>query len=454
MSYSAAVTVRTLTDETAEPADPVAHVLTYVLAYEDLGTDLTRTVRLPMKWGELVIGRAPEGTEFSLAGNVLQVPDRWMSSKHATLLLHNDRASLRDAGSRNGTYVDGERITTKALRDGALIELGHSIVCYRAVPASRLAALEAAALLRLGPTRTANPEVASMLVDLSRIAPSTESVLVLGETGAGKEVVADTIHRASNRSGKLVSVDCGAIPDSLFEATLFGHRRGAFTGADEARTGEIVRANHGTLFLDEVGNMTPAAQAKLLRALETRQVTPLGASDPIAVDTRWVAATNRELFADTGFRADLLRRLAGYVARVPPLRARREDLGILTAHVLREMDRPSASIASTAARQLFSSAFPGNIRELRATLRSALLLAGDGPITTAHLPALVAAPVTREPAKPVDPKKPTAAEIERALAVAGGNVVHAAQALGTSARQLYRWIEKYEIAVDAFRAQS
>ncbi len=323
------MTVRTLTDETAETADPVEHVLTYVLAYDDLGSDLTRTVRLPMKWGEIVIGRAPEGTSFSFANGVLQVPDRWMSGKHATLLLHNDRASLRDAGSRNGTYVDGERITTKALRDGALIELGHSLVCYRVVPASRLAALEVAGMLRLGPTRTANPEIAALLVDLSRIAPSTESVLVLGETGAGKEVVADTIHRASRRTGKLVSVDCGAIPDSLFEATLFGHRRGAFTGAEEARTGEIVRANNGTLFLDEVGNMTASAQAKLLRALETRQVTPLGASEPVSVDTRWVAATNRELFGDSGFRADLLRRLAGYVARIPPLRARREREGAL-----------------------------------------------------------------------------------------------------------------------------
>lgn len=446
------MTVRTLTDDTAEAADPIEHILTYVLAYDDLGTELTRTVRLPTKWGELVIGRAPEGAPFSLAGNVLQVPDRWMSGKHATLFLHSDRASLRDAGSRNGTFVDGERITTKALRDGALVELGHSLVCYRAVPASRFAALEAAAALRLGPTRTANPEVASLLVDLSRIAPSTESVLVLGETGAGKEVVADTIHRASRRSGKLVSVDCGAIPDSLFEATLFGHRRGAFTGAEEARTGEIVRANHGTLFLDEVGNMTPSAQAKLLRALETRQVTPLGAGEPVAVDTRWVAATNRELFADSGFRADLLRRLAGYVARLPPLRARREDLGILTAHVLSELGRPRVAIASAAARQLFSSEFPGNIRELRATLRSAVLLAGESPITAAHLPALAAAPVAREPVKPPDGKKPTAADIEKALAAARGNVVHAAQSLGTTARQLYRWIDKYEIAVDSFRS--
>ncbi|MBL9019845.1 MAG: sigma 54-dependent Fis family transcriptional regulator [Myxococcales bacterium] len=446
------MTVRTLTDEAAETADPVEHVLTYVLAYDDLATDLTRTVRLPITSGELVIGRAPEGAPFGLAGGVLHVPDRWMSGTHATLSLHAGRASLRDAGSRNGTYVDGERITTRALRDGALIELGHSIACYRAVPASRVAALEAAAALRLGPTRTACPEVAALLVDLSRIAPSTESVLVLGETGAGKEIVAQTIHRASGRSGALISLDCGAIPDSLFEATLFGHRRGAFTGADEARTGEIVRANGGTLFLDEVGNLTPAAQAKLLRALETRRVTPLGSGDAQSVDVRWVAATNRELLADTAFRADLLRRLAGYVARVPPLRARREDLGILTAHVFSELGRARAAIASPAARTLFSSDFPGNIRELRSTLRSAALLAGDGPITSAHLPAIVGAPVAREPSRPVETKKPTATEIEQALAAAGGNVVHAAQALGTSARQLYRWIEKYEISVDHYRS--
>ena len=445
------MTVRTLTDETADTADPVEHVLTYVLAYDDLASDLTRTVRLPITSGELVIGRAPEGAPFALAGGVLQVPDRWMSGTHATLVLQNGRATLRDAGSRNGTYVDGERISTRALRDGSLIELGHSIVCYRTVPASRVAALEAAAALRLGPTRTACPEVAALLVDLSRIAPSTESVLVLGETGAGKEIVAETIHRASGRSGKLVSLDCGAIPDSLFESTLFGHKRGAFTGAEEARTGEIARAHGGTLFLDEVGNLTPAAQAKLLRALETRQITPLGAADPISVDVRWVAATNRELFTDDSFRADLLRRLAGYVARVPPLRARREDIGILTAHVFCELGRAKAAIASAAARTLFSSEFPGNIRELRSMLRSAALLAGDGPITAAHLPAIVAAPVSREPSRPTETRKPSAAEIEQALAAAGGNVVHAAHALGTSARQLYRWMEKYEIAIDSYR---
>ena len=445
------MTVRTLTDETAEAPDPVEHVLTYVLAYDDLATDLTRTVRLPVTNGEIVIGRAPEGAPFAFSSGVLHVPDRWMSGTHASLLLQHGRASLRDAGSRNGTYVDGERISTRALRDGALIELGHSIVCYRAVPASRIAALEAASSLRLGPTRTACPEVAALLVDLSRIAPSTESVLVLGETGAGKEVVTETLHRMSARSGKLVSIDCGAIPDSLFEATFFGHRRGAFTGAEEARTGEIVRAHRGTLFLDEVGNMTPAAQAKLLRALETKQVTALGSSEPQAVDVRWVAATNRELFADAAFRADLLRRLAGYIARVPALRARREDLGILTAHVLAELGKSRVSIASPAARQLFSSDFPGNIRELRATLRSAVLLAGDGTITAAHMPAIVSAPVAREPSRPIEGKKPTAAEIEKALAAAGGNIVHAAQALGTSARQLYRWIEKFEISVDAYR---
>jgi transcriptional regulator of acetoin/glycerol metabolism len=446
------MTVRTLTDESAETVEPAVHLLTYVLAYDDLATDLTRTVRLPITSGELAIGRAPEGAPFALAGGVLHVPDRWMSGTHATLVLQNGRASLRDAGSRNGTYVDGERITTRALQDGALIELGHSIVCYRVVPASLAAALGTAAALRLGPTRTANPDVARLLGDLSRIAPSTESVLVLGETGAGKEIAADTIHRASGRTGKLVSVDCGAIPDNLFESTLFGHKRGAFTGADEARTGEIVRAHGGTLFLDEVGNLTPAAQAKLLRVLETRQVTPLGAAEPVSVDVRWVAATNRELFADDAFRADLLRRLAGYVARVPPLRARREDLGILTAHVFSELARSKAAIASAAARTLFSSEFPGNIRELRAALRSAALLAGDGPITAAHLPAIVSAPVARESSRPTETKKPTAAEIQSALAAAGGNVVHAAQALGTSARQLYRWIEKYEIAIESYRS--
>jgi DNA-binding NtrC family response regulator len=303
-----------------------------------------------------------------------------------------------------------------------------------------------------------------MVRDLERIAPSREPILILAETGAGKEVTAAAIHAWSGREGALCAVDCGAIPESLFESTFFGHRRGAFTGAADSRDGEIVRADGGTLFLDEVANMSAAAQAKLLRVIETGQVTAVGAADPRAVDVRWVAATNRdlvaeEMVADGRFRADLLRRLAGHVARIPPLRARREDLGVLTAHLLAEAGATNASIKVGAARALFGSSLPGNVRQLRTVLRAAHLLAGGHPIDMHHLGEGLAAPGAVEPeesgpeSSPARSRKsaPGADVVARALAAAGGNVVRAAASLGVHARQLYRWIEKYELDLDAYR---
>jgi transcriptional regulator of acetoin/glycerol metabolism len=193
-----------------------------------------------------------------------------------------------------------------------------------------------------------------------------------------------------------------------------------------------------------------------LRVIETGQVTPIGGADPRAVDVRWIAATNRDLFAEPcGFREDLLRRLAGYVARVPPLRARREDLGELTAHLLRDAGIASASITAPAGRALFASALPGNVRQLRTTLRSAAILAGDAPIDVHHLPAPEpATPAAEAERGSIDDKKaaaPTAADITAALTAAGGNVVRAAAALGAHPRQLYRWIERFAIDLSQYR---
>jgi len=310
--------------------------------------------------------------------------------------------------------------------------------------------------------RVPSTQVVALARDLARIGPSVEPVLVLAETGAGKEVVADALHRLSGRSGKFRAVDCGAVPENLFESTFFGHRKGAFTGAEEARTGEIALADRGTLFLDEVGNMSAAAQAKLLRVMETGKVTPVGAANAETVDVRWVAATNRDLFAEDGsFRQDLLRRLAGYTARLPPLRRRAEDLGVLTAHLLREAGIAKAAITPAAARALYASAFPGNIRQLRTSLRAAALLAADKAIDLAHLPATGggagAGSDAAEPSERGDSaakkrvKAPTAAELEAVLAAAGGNVVRAAEQLGTHPRQLYRWLERYAISLDKYR---
>lgn len=428
--------------------------------------------------GGRVVGAGGDGAGEP-GGLELRLPDRFLSGAHAEVVARGPGHALRDLGSRNGTFVNGTRITERPLEDGDLIEVGHTLLCYRTVP-ERTYQLFAAALLAggvtLGPTRTVCPEVVGLVRDLDRIAPSREAVLILAETGAGKEVAAQAVHERSGRGGALCTVDCGAVPESLFESVFFGHRRGAYTGATADQTGLITRAHRGTLFLDEVANMSRPAQAKLLRVIEEGRVTPLGAAQPVAVDVRWVAATNIDLFAAGGvFREDLLRRLGGYVARIPPLRRRREDLGILTAHLLREAGATRAAIAAPAGRRLFSGAFPGNIRQLRSALRGAVLLAPDGRIEAEHLGApeplsgstpgeenreptgegaVLRARDPREPREPREPAPagpPSSEAVDEALRATRGNVVRAAARLGLHPRQLYRLVERFGLALDRYR---
>jgi transcriptional regulator of acetoin/glycerol metabolism len=449
---------------------PMARVLTYVLHYDDLLADRSASFRLGGA-DELTIGRA-EGTAPSgfASPAELRLQDRWVSSRHAVVRRTAKGDVIVDGGSRNGTWVNGERVTERALQGHDLVEVGHSLLCYRVVDQRTYEALVGpGAAPVLGPTRTHCAEVALLARDLGRIAPTPEPVLVLGETGTGKEVVAHALHELSGRRGELRALDCGAVPESLFESVFFGHRKGAFTGAGEARVGEVVRARGGTLLLDEVSNMSLAAQAKLLRVLEDGCVTALGASEAEKVDVRVVAATNRDLLAGgEGFRADLLRRLAGFVARLPPLRRRREDLGSLTAHLLREAGIERASIQSAAARALFCGGLPGNVRQLRTSLRSAAALAGGGPIDLAHLPPVepAAPPDGEDRAQPAGAEaqakggafagpspraRPDAAAVEAALAATRGNMVQAARRLGTHPRQLYRWVERLGIDVEKLR---
>jgi transcriptional regulator of acetoin/glycerol metabolism len=439
-----------------EPAGPAAssvRLLTYVLSYDDLLADASRLFFADDLGWPLQIGRGEEDEPVGRRGSHrLDLPDRFLSSNHAVIVkARGDAYELVDAGSRNGTFVNGARVGRVTLSDGDLIEVGHSLLCYRVLhqPTAELLGACAAAP-RMGPTRTFCPEVVAQVLNLRRIARSRESVLILAETGSGKEVAAALVHQLSGRKGAYRIVDCGAVPESLFESAFFGHQRGAFTGASEARTGEILSAHGGTLFLDEVGNLPLTSQAKLLRVLEDGKVTPVGASQAASVDVRWIAATNRDLFACEGeFRSDLLRRLAGYVVRIPPLRQRREDLGALSAQFLREAGVTRAAATPAAGRLLFASDFPGNVRQLRAALRSATLLAGEAPIDLVHLDLPSITP--RDTPKATS-GSPDSAEIEAALIRSRGNVSQAARQLKTHARQLYRWIERLGLPLDKYRA--
>ena len=224
------------------------------------------------------------------------------------------------------------------------------------------------------------------------VAPRNSTVLIEGETGTGKEVVASVIHRLSSRSSKPLTVlNCAAIPEALLEAELFGHTRGAFTGAVQSRTGRIEAAHGGTLFLDEIGELPLAVQAKLLRFLECGELQRVGDNEITRVDVRVIAATHRDLeqrVVDGSFRLDLYHRLAVFPIEVPALRERLDDLPALANHLLARLgaDAPRKSLSPCALNALEQHAWPGNVRELAHVLERAVILAGDAPeITAEHI---------------------------------------------------------------------
>ncbi len=437
--------MRTTWEEADEEAPPQRELLTYVLSLDDLCRVVTARFDLGAR-ATLGLGGG-EGSVAALTRGALELPDRWASAQHAELSRSGVGRMLRDLGSRNGTYVNGVRITEQRLHDGDLIEIGHCLLVYRTCDDDALAALDAAP--RFGPTVTFQPRVAAIHRDLSRIAATDLPVLILGETGTGKDVMATALHQHSGRGGAYIVLDCGAIPDALLESTFFGHRRGAFTGAQDAHVGAIARADGGSLFFDEIGNLSPSAQAKLLRVLEEGAVTPLGGATQQRVDVRWIAATNSRTIRDANaFRPDLLRRLAGATAELLPLRQRREDLGVLSAHLLTESGHSKIGISASAARRLFADPLAGNIRQLRAALRGAASLAEGGRIEQRHLqPSLDPQPA--ESAVPND--KLDRARVEQALSRAKGNVVRAARALEVHPRQLYRLVDRMGLSLAKHR---
>jgi DNA-binding NtrC family response regulator len=435
MTQTVANTVR---DEDTERRAPLRTTLVHVASYDELLRAPRGIFEIPER---CVVGR--EGKPTASGGFGLE--DERASEKHLELTRDGEVVKVRDLGSRNGTLLNGRLLEQEErLRDGDLLELGRSVLLFREV-------LEAAPLPARGgkwcEERTFSPKLAALSEQLTRIARSQETVLLLGETGVGKELAARFVHAQSKRPGLLVPVDCGAMPEALFESALFGD------GAQ--KEGEVRRAEHGTLFLDEVGNLPLATQGKLLRVLETREVRGTGSAQARAVDVRFVAATNASLSDENAFRSDLRFRLAGFVGRVPPLRARREDLGLLMATFLKEAGVKHASLSRAAAARLFHHAWPGNVRQLRSVLRAAVFLN--------HAPAelLIDTPVLEELDErslsageleaPLRASQPPRETLEGALRTAQGRVTVAARSLGTSPRQLYRWLERFELDPDVFR---
>src|SRR5262249_42356761 len=271
-----------------------------------------------------------------------------------------DRWSLEDLGSRNGSRVNGERVERKTLGDGDVIECGGTFLVLRRTDG--FTPDRSPLGQRLEALRTLSPALEHELNVLRKVARSPIPVLLLGESGTGKEGLANAVHALSGRDGPLVAVNCGAIPATLIESELFGSRRGAFSGA-EARTGLLRSADRGTLSLDEVAELPLPSQAALLRALQEKEIMPLGATRAIPIDVRVVAATNRpvgELVAEDRLRRDLYARLSGYELHLPPLRERLEDLGLLAAGLIARHDRSGAprTMSRAAASALFVYHWP------------------------------------------------------------------------------------------------
>jgi transcriptional regulator with GAF, ATPase, and Fis domain len=385
----------------------------------------------------------------------MAIDDPKMSRRHATLTRAGLVVELRDDGSSNGTHVNGARIRTGVLVPGDIIRMGETLLEL---------ADASARVPSVAPTLIGSAAAFLAAVELAdRVAASDLPVLLLGETGTGKDVLACHIHAQSGRTGSFVAVNCAALPAELVEAALFGHKKGAFTGAASDSPGFFVQAQGGSLFLDEVGELAVAHQAKLLRALDAREIIPVGGTRSVRVDVRVLAATNVELLDETGdggFRADLYARLAGAVVRMPPLRARRCDVLVLAEHLLgREslgqgLDGYRFSVQ--AAERLLLHPWPRNVRELATAMRRLRLEVGERrEISRADIDAILELPVMSVSKPPsgrgARTTAPAREELVAQLSSLRGNVTRLAERYGKDGKQIYRWLKRYGLDPEDYR---
>ncbi len=380
--------------------------------------------------------------------------DPTMSRFHCEIVIADGGAQVRDLGSRNGTEVDGVRVIAAHLRDGATLGLGRNRVVFELGDGHSLIPLahrDSFGLLCGG-----SPAMRAVYSLLEGAVTSDQTVLLLGETGTGKDVAAHSIHQESaRRDGPLVVVDCGAIPPQLLESELFGHERGAFTGADRTREGAFEAASGGVLFLDEIGELSLELQPKLLRALESKETRRVGGNHYQTFDVRIIAATNtnlREAVNARRFRSDLYYRLAVLEVTLPPLRERKEDLPALVTALLDSMAVPPEQAAALVTNkfldELTHHGWPGNVRELRNYLERCLALQRPVPLDAdGSLPMPPAAP-TIDVARPWRQARQSWNDfferryLERLLEIHGGNVSAAARAAGVDRVHFHRLLQR------------
>jgi DNA-binding NtrC family response regulator len=383
----------------------------------------------------LVIGRA--------SGVELRVDSGGVSRRHAELERQGPLFAIRDLGSRNGTFLNGRRIAHAALSESDVLRVGDALgVVERVDPEQSNSPTELGGALF-------GPSLWSLLEQLKRAARSDLPIVVLGETGVGKECVARAIHLLSERKGAFHAVNCAALPSGLAEAELFGYRKGAFTGADKPALGHLRAAQGGTLLLDELAELPLPVQAKLLRVLQERQVTALGETIAVKLDVRILSACQtglEELVQGKRLRQDLAARLNGMCLAIPPLRERRADIGYLFGYFLRQAagGRPPAVDVRLLERLLLFG-WPDNVRQLELLTRQLVVMHGHEPrLTQAMLPEVFGRS-DQEPAAPEAPRIVAADRnehdlrtLEKALSETDGNVSRAAAQAGISRQRAYR----------------
>jgi two-component system response regulator AtoC len=403
--------------------------------------------------GQLTIGRGKESD--------IRIDHRSVSRRHAALHV-GPPLTVEDLGSSNGTRLSGRRLEPhrrEALPIGSIVEIGVATLIVRGstLPANTASPAQSNAVARPEPA----PDGGTTMQRLRSLAPAVArgdiSVILLGETGVGKEVMAELIHSCSARRSKpLVRINCAALPEALLESELFGYERGAFSGAAQAKAGLLEAAHEGTLLLDEVAELALPTQAKLLRVLEGHEVTRLGAVRPRVVDVRFLAATNRDLGAlvERGaFRRDLFHRLNGITLAIPPLRERLDEIEDLATHFVamksEKMGWAPAPLLPASRIWLKRQEWLGNIRELRNVVERAVVLSAGAPIGVGHLDDPLG--TGDRPQSHAPPSRPLQdeldaierARIEQALLEVGGNQTKAAALLGVSRRTLIGRLDAY-----------
>jgi len=379
--------------------------------------------------------------------------DERVSREHAILRRQGALLEVSDQESRNGTWVNGKRVETHQLLPGDILGIGKTLLLVEDIDPKRLHQPHP----RMKGTSAA---LGRMLERIELVARHDLMVLVLGESGVGKELAAHEVHLRSGRRGQLVSINCATLPDSLVQSELFGHARGAFSGADRARRGLVEQARGGTLFLDEIGEASALLQANLLRVLQEREVRPVGTDEVRKVDVRFVAATNRELVAEVKagrFREDLYSRMNRAVVQLPPLRQRREDILPLAHYFVESFAEKSIPISEALALELLLHDWPGNARTLEGVMQRLVIEAEaevlDVPSWLAEELALHARQLPEE----ADSSEVAESKLDRNALSAllrkhGGNVSAVATELSVSRNTLYRWLKREQLRPEEHRS--